>query len=147
MTETTRCAECGTILAEGVACADHFHQMLAWEQMYGLGQAHHLLVASYHAQHPSLLSREGLAAMHDLLRRFVIDGEAPSDVRRTMRDDVASGNRNYPITARPGNVGAYATRPPWTMSAGDVVAGGIGDFIENVERWAASIVEALAKPD
>lgn len=147
MTDSSRCPDCGAVLSGGVTCADHFHQMLAWEQMYGLGQAHHLLVASYHAQHPSLLSREGLAAMRELLRLFVVDGEPPAHVRQTIHADVASGNRDYPITARAGNVGTYPQRPSWTMVAGDVVAGGIGDFIENVERWAESIVEALAKPD
>jgi len=33
---------------------------------------------------------------------------------------------------------------PWTIVAADVVAGGVGDYCDNVKAWARSVYEALS---
>jgi hypothetical protein len=39
--------------------------------------------------------------------------------------------------------GAYTYPVTWTMTARDVVAGGIDQYIENVEAWSQSILKSL----
>jgi hypothetical protein len=55
------CPECGAVRHGDTTCQDGFHQMLFWEnEDPANGAVHHLMVVSYHIQHPSLYSPEGL---------------------------------------------------------------------------------------
>ena len=138
------CPECGALWNYGRTCADDFHQMLFWEnERPELGEVHHLMVLCYHLQHPSLYSAAGLAHARELLREFVVDGLTPQEVRRRNREAVASGRREWRVTARPGDKGSYERPPAWTMRARDVVAGGIDRYRAGVHTWAKSIVELL----
>lgn len=138
------CAECGATHVDGQTCRDDFHQMLFWEnEDPARGEVHHLMVLSYHLQHPSLYSREGLAYSRVLLADFVANGLSPQEARQRNREAVYSGKRDWSITARPGNEGAYERPVRWTMTAADVVVGGTEAYVENVRSWAGSIHQAL----
>jgi hypothetical protein len=143
-TETQVCPECGAALEGGKTCQDDFHQMLFWEaERPEIGVVHHLMVLCYHLQHPSLYSPEGVETGKGLLVDFVVKGRSTVEVRQQNRAKVASGNRTWKITARPGLHGAYAHPVAWTMTAADVVAGGIDHYVDNVRMWAQSMYEAL----
>ncbi len=111
--------------------------MLFWESEDPTrGEVHHLMVLCYHLQHPSLYSAEGLATARGLLADFIEHGLSPEEARKKNSGRVASGARDWSITARPGNQGAYDRPIRWTMTAADVVAAGAGDYVENVRTWA-----------
>lgn len=138
------CAECGATITNERVCRDYFHQMLYWEnEDPARGVVHHLMVLCYHLQHPSLYSAEGLAHAKSLLVDFVERGLNPQQVRRNNRERVASGVREWSITARPGNHGAYERPIAWAMTAADVVAGGADRYCENVRLWSESINTAI----
>ncbi|MEA4910017.1 MAG: DUF5946 family protein [Anaerolineaceae bacterium] len=135
-----RCPECGAAWKEDLDCTACFHQMLAWETEHpNLGRVHHLMVLSYHLQHPSLYSPEGLAYARRLLDDFVAGGASPPDVRRRNRQAVDSGRRDFKITSRQGRAGGYPVPVAWTMTVVDVVAGGPQGYLANVEAWARAI--------
>lgn len=137
---TERCPECGAQWKDEQTCRDDFDQMLYWESEDAARWAvHHLMVLCYHLQHPSLYSAEGLVAARQLLADFIESGLSPEAVRRRNRAKVASGARKWPITARPGNQGAYERPVVWTLTVGDVVAGGPTNYVGNVRLWAASV--------
>jgi hypothetical protein len=140
-----RCPECDAEWKDGRTCQDHFHQMLAWEwedtkTRFGI---HHLMVLSYHLQHPSLYSPAGLALAKQLLADFLTAGLTPAEARR--RNDAAphSGRREFKIKGTPAAHGAYDRPVPWTMRAPDVTAGDAGAYGDSVQAWARSIHEAL----
>jgi hypothetical protein len=140
----TICPACGATHEDGRTCQDDFHQFLFWEnEEPARGVVHHLMVLCYHLQHPSLYSREGLAYSRALLADFVERDVSPEEARRRNREVVDSGRRDWSVTARPGNQGAYEQPVQWTMTAADVVAGGANLYVENVKSWAASVNDAL----
>lgn len=140
-----QCHECGALHEANRTCQDDFHQMLFWEnERPELGEVHHLMVLCYHLQHPSLYSAEGLARARGLLADFIERGLNTAEVRRRNREEVASSNRSWSVTARPGNQGAYERPIVWTMTAADVVAGGAGAYGDNVRAWARAVYDALA---
>jgi hypothetical protein len=142
--ESSICPECGASYAKGQTCRDYFHQMLFWENDDpARGEVHHLMVLCYHLQHPGLYSAEGLRYARQLLVDFVERGLSPEEARRRNRDRVNSGRRDWSITARPGNQGAYERSITWTMTAADVVAGGAEAYCENVRAWAESVSKNL----
>jgi hypothetical protein len=141
----SKCPECGADWSEAITCEDDFHQFLYWEMgdMENLGVVHHLMVLSYHLQHPSLYSPDGLKFSMGLLVDFVARGVTPQDVRQRDRDKLDSGNRQFKIKATAEAHGSYAHPIEWTMRAQDVVAGGSEHYVENVRAWAQSIHDAL----
>lgn len=140
------CPECGALWTDNLTCRDAFHQMLYWEnEDPARGAVHHLMVLCYHLQHPSLYSAEGLAHARELLTDFVVRGLEPAAVRHRNRGRVASGNRAWAISARPGNHGAYEQPPGWTMTAIDVVAAGAEAYCESTRAWADSVHASLSR--
>jgi len=138
------CPECGAVLAECQTCRDHFDQMLYWEsEDSSRWEVHHLMVLCYHVQHPSLYSKEGLQYSLGLLDKFVVQGIDPAEVRRQSRDQVASGNRSWKVTARPDSIGAYDRPITWTMTAADVVAQGADNYVDSVRAWAQAVYDSL----
>lgn len=138
-----RCPECGAAWTDGKTCSDAFHEMLAWEFEHGLPDVHHLVVLCYHLQHPSLYSPAGLASAQGLLVDFVERGVTPDAARRRSGPRLDSGKRTFKIKGTPSSHGAYPHPPAWTMTAADVVAGGVGNYYDNVRRWARLTLEAL----
>jgi hypothetical protein len=104
---------------------------------------HHLMVLCYYLQHPSLYSPEGLDNAKTLLIGFVVRGLSAQTVRQQTRRQVDSGKRQWKISARPDSHGAYTYPVTWTMTARDVVAGGMDHYIENVQQWAKSMLASL----
>lgn len=139
----TKCPECG---ADGsqATCEENFHQFLFWEaEDSHLWEVHHLMVLSYHLQHPSKYSVEGLKHALGLLDDFVGKGLPPQEVRQQIRGAVASGVRTFKITARPDSQGSYAHPVAWTMRTTDVIAGGAAHYVENTRKWAQAIYDDL----
>jgi hypothetical protein len=145
-TTIQRCPDCGAVLTDGQPCETYFHQMLFWEAEYpAIWEVHHLMVVCYYLQHPHLYSPDGLKFSAGLLADFVARGISPQEVRQRDRDKVDSGKRDFKIKGKPGSQGRYENKPPWTLTAGDVVAGGIDRYIDNVRAWAKSMYEALVE--
>lgn len=142
----THCPECGADWSEAT-CEQNFHQMLFWEQadMEHLGVVHHLMVLTYHLQHPSLYSPDGLKHSMGLLVDFVARGVTPQQVRQRDRDKVDSSKRAFKIKGTPESHGAYAHPVAWTMRAADVVAGGAEHYVENVRAWSQSVYDDLVR--
>ena len=133
---------------DGRSCEDLFHQMLAWEWDDPANLVvHHLTVLSYHLQHPSLYSPEGLAGAKGLLVGFVERGVSPEEARRALSAKVDSGKRGYKIRGTPESHGSYDPPIRWTKTATDVISGGIEGYIDNVRTWARSILDALRTGD
>jgi hypothetical protein len=143
-TTIQHCPDCGAALKDGEPCEAYFHQMLFWESQYPeIWEVHHLMVLCYYMQHPHKYSPEGLKFSAGLLADFVARGISPQEVRQRDRDRVDSGKRDFKITGRPGAEGRYQHQPAWTLSAGDVVNGGIEHYIDNIRAWAQSMYDAL----
>src|SRR5512143_214934 len=139
-----RCPECGTLQPERKTCQDDFHTLLGWEAEYpGYGVVHHLTVLCYHLQHPSLYSPEGLTYAKGLLVDFLEHGKSTEQVRRENRNAVSSGNRSWKVKGKPGSQGAYAHPVHWTMTTAGVATDDRTRYIENVQAWAASILQSL----
>lgn len=138
------CPECNSPLPDDITCQEHFFQLLFWEnEVPAYGEVHHLTVLCYHLQHPSLYSPEGLTYARKLLVDFLARGLSPAEVRRHIKDQVDSGNRQAKITSRTGMQGAYPVPVHWTMTISDVVAAGKENYIASVHAWAESILQAL----
>jgi hypothetical protein len=137
------CPECGDRWLQGQTCADAFHLLLGWEWEHQMQAVHHLLVLSYHLQHPSLYSPEGLTVGRALLIAFVEDGVTPETMRKRIGRQVDSGARTDSLTARPDRYGIYEKPVVWTMRIGDCVRAGPDPFYASVRAWAASILASL----
>jgi hypothetical protein len=142
MDEINVCPECGAAYRDGKTCADHFHQMLAWEYAneHGVWAVHHLTVLCYYLQHPSQQSSDGLRHSRVLLREFVEEGVSPADVRERSRDTLDSGSRQWKFTGAPGS---YDRSVKWTMTIDRVAEGDLGGYCDRVRAWAVSVNEAL----
>ena len=140
-----RCPECGADWSSGDSCEENFHQFGFWElaDLAHLGSVHHLMVLSYHLQHPSLYSPEGLTHAQNLLVDFVVNGVTPQQIRQRDRENIDSSKRQFKIKGTPESHGAYVHPVVWTLRARDVVTGGTEHYVENVTAWAQSIYEAL----
>lgn len=138
-----RCPHCQAPWPDDQTCADHFHQMAAWELEHQLYDVHHLMVLCYHLQHPHLYSPEGLAGAKQMLASFLEEGLTPQQMRGRIRAGVDSGTRAYKIKGTAENHGAYDRPVVWRMWAGDVVRGGIDRFYANVRLWADATLKAL----
>jgi uncharacterized protein DUF5946 len=140
----TICRECNAVHPDDLTCQDDFYQLLGWEsEASSRSEVHHLAVLSYHLQHPSLYSPEGLAGARQLLLDFLERGKTPQNVRAQNRGRLNSANRQWTIKGTP-ELHAYYVHPVrWTMTVADVVAGGPDDYCEHVRTWAASILAAL----
>ncbi|NLX09246.1 MAG: hypothetical protein GXY36_06285 [Chloroflexi bacterium] len=142
------CPECGAAWEADQTCEDAFHQMLFWEaERPELGEVHHLMVLCYYLQHPHRYSPEGLLYAQRLLADFVEQGLTPQQVRQRSSEALGSDRRDFKITARPDEHGAYPRPVIWTMRAGDVVAAGMASYRESVRRWALSVHTALKARD
>ena len=141
------CPECRATLQPGRACADSFHMLAFWELDHGLYDVHHLMVPSYHIQHPSLYSPEGLLQAQQILIEFVEQGTTPQAMRRKLAAQVASNVRTAKITGTPESHGSYARPMDWTWRVTDVEAAGLASYYNSVRTWAASIVAALRQLD
>ncbi|MGI5836593.1 MAG: DUF5946 family protein [Chloroflexota bacterium] len=144
MDQRRECPECGAPWDNGRTCQDCFHQMLAWEWEDTRNQAvHHLMVLSYHLQHPSLYSPESLADARRLLFEFLERGVSSEEIRKRRQTELDSRNRKWKIKGTAAIHGSYDPPVRWTITAVDVIAGGIDRYCDSVRAWARSILDAL----
>lgn len=138
------CPSCGAIHDDDRRCIDDFHQMLYWEsEDPARGAVHHLMVLCYHLQHPELYSADGLRGALELLEQFVGQGLSPEQVRRQTRSRVDSAKRDWTVTAREGDRGAYDPPVRWKMTAADVVRAGPDAYVASVGAWAEAAYRAV----
>ena len=138
------CPECGTEWHNGETCQDYFHQMLFWEwENTDYGVVHHLMVLCYHLQHPSLYSSEGLHEAMHLLADFWEHGVTTEQVRRRNRSSFDSSTRKWKIKGTPDSHGTYDHPIAWTMTASNVIEGGIENYCDSVLTWARLVIEDL----
>lgn len=139
----TICHECQTITINPHTCLDYFHTMGFWELDHQLFDVHHLMVLSYHLQHPHQMSPEWLQGAQWQLVQFLEQDVSPQEMRQKMAKHVDSGKREYTMTAGPDSHAEYHYPIVWTMTAKDVVDAGIEPYYESVEKWARSILKSL----
>jgi hypothetical protein len=138
------CPECGAAWDEEQTCQDHFHQMILWEYEKPANRVvHHLMVLSYHLQHPSLYSPQGLSGAMHLLADFLEHGVTPGEARKQHRATVDSSTRTWKIKGTPASHGVYDHPLRWTLTASDVIEGGVDNYCESVRTWARSIHDDL----
>jgi hypothetical protein len=145
VTQELRCPECKAILPDDRSCQDLFYQMGFWEfeDLAVYGVIHHHMVLCYHLQHPNLYSQQGLRGAMQMLSEFIERDITPQDMRKHIRAQVDSANRNFKIKGTPENQGKYKDPVDWEMTAADVVAGGLDNYVENVKTWAHSVYKCL----
>ena len=118
--------------------------MLFWEyENPEYWPVHHLMVASYHIQHPSLYSQEGLDSAKKLLVAFLVEDSSPDEIRQRNRAQVDSNCRTWKIK---GTLNKHSFHPhpiTWAMTAADVVTDGSDNYCVNVRQWAEAIHETL----
>jgi hypothetical protein len=138
------CPECHTVWIEHT-CQDYFHQMLLWDFEYTGSNpgVHHLAVLCYYLQHPGLYSPDGLNGAMQLLTDFLVRGLSPQAVRQRDKTKLDSGNRKNNIKASPASRGAYSHPVNWTITAKDVVEGGLDAYSDNVRAWAQAVLQDL----
>jgi hypothetical protein len=135
------CPECESPWQNGLTCQNCFHQLLFWEnENPELGSVHHLMVLSYHLQHPSLYSPAGLKHSLQQLVDFIEAGLTPRQVLKYNRTVIDSGFRKWTYKPKPGSVGVYRHPISWQMTVQDVVKEGANRYRESVQRWARSII-------
>jgi hypothetical protein len=139
MDAVKRCPECGA------DCTDHFHLMGFWELDNQLLDVHHLMVLCYHLQHPGLYSPEGLRDAKLLLVVFLEEGLTPQQVRKRIGKAVDSGTRPYTIKGTAAAHGTYTHPVHWTMTAADVTAAGLENYVARVRAWADSVLDSLRR--
>jgi hypothetical protein len=139
------CPECGAEWHNGETCQDYFYQMLFWEWEIPdyKGEVHHLVVLSYHLQHPSLYSPEGLDAAMHLLADFLERDVMTEDVRRDNRAILDSHTRAWKIKGTSNYHGAYSHPIQWTTTAANVIAGGLDNFCDSARTWSRLVLEDL----
>ncbi len=143
MNQTSRCDECLASHLDGRTCEESFHTLLGWEhEREALRQRHHLLVLTYHLQHPSLYSPDGLTYARRLFADFLV-GLTPTAARARGKATLASNNRDWNVKATKTAHGSYAARPEWPVTIADVVASGKDEAAEQVERWARTTQTAI----
>ncbi|MBC8100158.1 MAG: hypothetical protein H7Y11_12000 [Armatimonadetes bacterium] len=143
MNPSQHCLECGALWRDGIACEQHYHQMLAWEfDDPRSGIVHHLTVLCYNLQHPSIYSPEGLAGAVQLLTTFLEQGITPPEMRRNIQPKVDSGKRTTKITKR--DIPAvYDSAPSWTLTIQDAIGATSDGHAERVTAWAHAVLTAL----
>lgn len=99
--------------------------------------------ASYHLQHPGILSAEWLAQAKPLLAEFVEKGLRPQDAIRLNRMRLASDQRDFHFKIRGGKPGRYEKPLRWQVTCADALTGGRENYCANVEQWAKSILTDL----
>jgi hypothetical protein len=140
----TACQECCGSWQNDLTCRNCFQQLLYWEnENPALGSVHHLMVLSYHLQHPSLYSPEGLQYSLQQLIEFLEAGISPKQALKKNRTTLDSGIRQWTFKPKPGSVGGYIYPTAWHMTIQDVVNAGTKYYVGNIQRWAHSILADL----
>ncbi len=145
MTETKTCPECGGLLINVTSCREYLNEMVRWdfEDFLGVGQIHHLTVLGYNLQHPSVYSQKGLEDAKNFLDEFVDKHVSFEEHDKRNRDRLSSSVRDWKITGTPEDYGVYKNKIEWKITAADIVAGGLENYVENVNKWSKHIYDTL----
>src|SRR5690349_23666145 len=110
------CPECGAIWRAGQTCDDVFNEILVLEFNDPVaGSVHHLSVPCYMLQH-NRYSDDGLKWVAQGLVKFLEGGVTPQVMRRTQRDTVDSGKRDWKVVGRP----SQPLPPVWPLHLPDL---------------------------
>ena len=147
------CVECGAPVAGDAGCVGNFHALLAleWQIPRGAGGeiAHFYAVSSYVLQHPESMgyTEASLAGLRSAVARALSGDATVADLRAWARRAGAADR----VTRREGDRVVWWPVEDWSTTVADVLAGGVDDYGERVEAWAASVLADLddvhAQPD
>jgi len=131
------CPECG---APDRSCETRFHECLVKEfEDVAYGEVHHLTVAAYMLQHSTKLTREGWLHERNLLKEFLVAKKTPAYIRQQNKDLVDSGKRAFKIKSTDGV--SVINKTSWTKTILDIRMANAGDYCEDVNAWAKSVLE------
>jgi hypothetical protein len=140
------CPECGGPVPQSGDCADRINELLEIESQLLDGsetllRAHFFAIATYQLQHPSRMTaqaREGLREQHAQMVR------APRPIAE-LRIDVRRKARGVKVTkAQPSRSDVPDDWPvTWPMTAADVVARPVAEYVRAVHEWAAATQRTL----
>lgn len=127
----TECNECGA-----AGCQDAFDECLALEfRNPDYFAVHHLTVAAFTVQHPSLLSAHGWRSAVALLREFALERSTPGQVRRRVRPEGPSLARGEQVRL---------DHLPWSSTISDVGTTTADVYCRDIRAWARSVAREAA---
>ncbi len=133
------CPQCGAALDPGETCRERFDALqlleLASPAYYA---AHHLSVPTWMLQHNEY-SRRGWLEVRRLLAEFVHEGVTPEEARRRARGASSGSRKGWSITRGPKL--AEVEGVEWTRTVADVRSDSAEHYVEDVRRWAESVLE------
>ena len=133
------CSQCGAALEVDETCRERFDALQLEEMASPVYYAvHHLSVPTWMLQHNEY-SRRGWLEVRRLLSEFVRDGLTPQVARRRQQGAFAGSRKGWSITRGPklAEVDAIA----WTRTVADLRGDSAEHYVEDVRRWAASVLE------
>ena len=133
-----KCPRCGATLDPGETCRERFDAL----QLVELGSpdyyaVHHLSVPTWMLQHNEY-SRRGWLQVRRLLGEFVYEGLTPDVARRRQQDACSGSRKGWSITR--GSKLVEVDEIEWTMTVADLRSGSAEHYVEDVRRWAASVL-------
>lgn len=139
-----RCPECGATLADGAACIDRFHAVLAAEAHNdALRGMHGLTVLTYHLQHPSLTRPWYQVAGREMMRRIFGQGE---DWRSVLREEHprGAGRKRAAAAIAARKAAGPDSMPDWVIAepvAGEMTILAVDPEAPSaqIEAWARSV--------
>jgi len=134
-----RCPQCNATLEPGETCRERFDALQLIEMSSAAYYAvHHLSVPTWMLQHNEY-SRRGWLEVRRLLVDFVNEGLTPDGARRRQQSAFSDSRKGWSITRGPklDKVEAVA----WTTTVADVQSDTAEHYVEDVRRWASTVLE------
>jgi hypothetical protein len=78
-----------------------------------------------------------------MLKKFIIDGVTPEEMRSNITDHVNSSTRTWKIKSTPDNFGTYDHPIHWKMTTRDVLFKQADNYPKSIYEWAHSILNDL----
>ena len=140
------CAQCGASLADGRACTEYLHELLALETQVSGGPGeltHFLAVAAWNLQHPSRFTPAVLAGLRTTLGDVLAGRATIADARQRAR---AGAEGSVRVIRRPDTpmspdeaaaLRAWPTR--WSVTVRDVCRVPPHEYADAVLRWATAV--------
>lgn len=140
------CAECGGPLPPSGDCADRINELLEIEMQTLDGgeealRAHFFAISTYQLQHPSRITAAARDSLRDKHRQMVETPIPIAQLRLTVRREA----RDIKVTkAQPSRSDVPSSWPvTWPMTAADVIARPIDEYVVAVREWAVATQDAL----
>jgi hypothetical protein len=144
------CPECGAALPESGSCQDYLHELLVLEaQAAGApgAEPHFLAVASFNLQHPSTFAPSALMGLHRTVADVLAKRATIEDARRRARHGASGATRVRrradTVLSNSDQLVLRAWPTKWPITVLDVCRVSPERYVEQVRRWAVSVIELL----